>query len=308
MVGGLRSQLRDPRHAIDEAWRRLRARVRCRAQVVSTEVKDLIVNPRAERIPTYWFHDPDNFGDELTPWLLPRYGIVPHWTKPQKARLAGVGSVLHEFPEDFAGAVWGSGLIRDIFRPMPRATFLAVRGALTAARVGAPASTPLGDPGLLLARNIPRASTVWDLGLVLHKIHRGYGEFMRFANRYPRNVLVIDVGLGPEEVTRQIGSCAGILTSSLHGLIVADSFGIPAAWMTLQPTPIGGVFKFLDHESVVLGTGNSRRLEVRGDDRLAIVASQLVRADPVAVARAVSGLERSISLLRFGRFRALSEP
>ena len=107
---------------------------------------------RGSVVGTYWWTGLPNFGDDLTPMLLPRYGIVPVHRRAVEARLAGVGSILEHLPPGFTGAVWGSGLMDDAARPMPEAKFLAVRGRLTAERVDAPDDTALGDPGLLVSR------------------------------------------------------------------------------------------------------------------------------------------------------------
>jgi len=50
---------------------------------------------------------------------------------------------------------------------------------------------------------------------------------------------------------REIGACAAVVTTSLHGLVTADAFGIPALWTSLEPQLSGGAFKFLDYESVI---------------------------------------------------------
>ncbi|WP_353808039.1 hypothetical protein [Agromyces sp. SYSU T00194] len=95
-----------------------------------------------------------NFGDELMPWLLPRYGVVPVHRLMAESRLVGIGSNLQVLPETYGGAIWGSGLIEDTPHPLPDAKVLAVRGRLTARLIGAADDVPLGDPGLLVARRM----------------------------------------------------------------------------------------------------------------------------------------------------------
>ena len=52
----------------------------------------------------YWWVGLPNFGDDMTPWLLPKYGVVPVHRRAVEARLAGAGSILEHLPPDFDGA------------------------------------------------------------------------------------------------------------------------------------------------------------------------------------------------------------
>ena len=64
-------------------------------------------------VPAFWWDGHPNFGDDLTPWLLPHYGVLPVHRVASRARLAGVGSILEFLPADWDGVVWGSGLMHD---------------------------------------------------------------------------------------------------------------------------------------------------------------------------------------------------
>ena len=130
----------------------------------------------------YWWVGLPNFGDDMTPWLLPRYGVVPVHRRAAEARLAGAGSILEHLPPDFDGAIWGSGLMDDRAYPLPRAKVLAVRGELTAERIGAPEGVALGDPGLLAARRVRRPTIRWDVGLIPHFSHRSNAAFLALAD------------------------------------------------------------------------------------------------------------------------------
>lgn len=267
---------------------------RVRVDLSIHEMAARLKSPLARSIRTHWAPYPDNFGDMLTPWILPKLGVIPHYSRIGKAELLGVGSTIQRAPQTYQGAVWGSGLIRDTPWPLPDARFLALRGSLTADRVGAPASTPLGDPGLLSARFIARPSTTWDLGLIPHKVHQRDSRLKLLARRYPRSILLIDVRLHPRVVAEQIASCAHVLSSSLHGVVVADSFSIPAAWFQWRPELAGGDFKFRDHDSAV--TDQVREMMIADNDTLTSLLARMpkeVSSDRVALL--AEGLDRSLN-------------
>jgi hypothetical protein len=46
---------------------------------------------------------------------------------------------------------------------------------------------------------------------------------------------------------RTIASCDFVVSSSLHGLIAADAFGIPNVWVRWSDRVAGGSWKFLDY-------------------------------------------------------------
>lgn len=249
-------------------------------------------------VPVFWHTDFRNFGDRLTTWLLPRYGILPRFARASRASLIGVGSILSYVPSDYAGGVWGSGLIRDESWPLPHANFFALRGPLTAERVGASGNLILGDPGLLVSEHVAALATPprWRIGLVPHKIHRSNQTIREISRRYPELVTVIDVTKSPTTVASSISTCSSIISSSLHGIVVADSLGIPAAWTSFDPALAGIDFKFRDHEAAL--SSESREVEI---NPLASIHELAGLARPVSrkrVADAVKGLESSLIPIR----------
>lgn len=246
--------------------------------------------PAAPMARAFWYDGMANFGDALTPWLLRRAGVIPVLETNASANLAGVGSILEMLPADFSGSVWGSGLLRGATLTLPRAQFLAVRGELTRDLVSAPGDVALGDPGILVSRFMSRPRVRWRLGMVPHHMHETDALWAKLASA-SSHVRLISVKRGPTAVLRDIASCEAIMSTSLHGLITADAFGIPAVWTTREPDLIGRRFKFNDYESA-LTPGQSRTMKIEDDMGLKAVLAQTATVDPVHLR------ERQDSLLR----------
>jgi pyruvyltransferase len=203
-----------------------------------------------KKIKVYWWSSRKNFGDLLTPRLLLAYGYTPVYTKKNKASLVSTGSILDGLSRDYTGAILGSGLIRDTELALPHAQILAVRGQLTRDRLGLPVSTPLGDPGLLAAKLLPdRPEKKYRLGVIPHYVDKNNTLIPDLVRRYRGDTVLIDPEQYPETVIRLIAECETILSSSLHGIIVAHALHIPAAWMSLSEGLAGGSYKFKDYAS-----------------------------------------------------------
>lgn len=201
------------------------------------------------------YYNVKNFGDQLTPDILKQFGLHPFYAPVWRyADVAGVGSILHMLPDDFRGAILGSGFISEKEgKILPEAHVYLVRGHLTRRLLKLSNETPVGDPGLLadeLYQDVLReVEPGWELGLVPHYIDKNHSSLLLFQEESPGLFHVIDVERPPQEVVRDIASCRRILSSSLHGLVVADSLGIPNRRMILSGKTIGGDFKYRDYYS-----------------------------------------------------------
>ena len=58
---------------------------------------------------------------------------------------------------------------------------------------------------------------------------------------------IIDVCSGSEKFIDELLECENVISSSLHGLIAADAYGIPNARVNVSNKLIGGDFKFKDY-------------------------------------------------------------
>lgn len=217
------------------------------------------LHPSAPFARAYWYDGQPNFGDALTPWLLRRAGVIPLPATATTAEIAGVGSIIEMLPKDFQGMIWGSGLLYGEAVVLPFARFLAVRGRLTREQVGATQDVALGDPGILVSRFMRRPAARWEVGFVPHHSHLADPRWQSLSTG--GQVRIIDVERGPTAVLRDIARCRRVVSTSLHGLITADAFGIPALWARTEPTLLGDTFKFADYESA-LTPHTSRRIDV----------------------------------------------
>ncbi len=218
-------------------------------------------------IRAYWYYA-NNFGDWITPALLRFYGWIPIFTPYFKApQFAGAGSVLQNFKDDYAGVILGTGFMYETMSArLPHANVLAVRGILTRQRIGKGEGVLLGDPGLLSSRLLPeRILKEFRLGIVPHYRDRTDCRIQHWAERYGSDALTIDVRKKPHDVIKDIDRCECIVSSSLHGLIVADALGIPSLWMVISQLA-GGRFKFDDYYTSL--DINCEPLDVQGDEPL----------------------------------------
>lgn len=291
----------------DDLWARLQAqlpsydaRVRRLGRQVSRSAVALTrssVLPVPVGATAFWWDGHPNFGDALTPWILPHLGIVPVLSAPNEAEIAGVGSILEMLPPSFAGVVWGSGSLDGRRLNLPKATVAAVRGPLTRDLLGLPRGAPvaLGDPGLLVERMMRRPRTKYALGVVPHGMHRRHPGFASLLSGSTANATQVLTYQPVHRVLRHIAECEAIFTTSLHGLIVADSFGIPAAWA--MPSELyGGDFKFRDYEAVVT-PGRTREISFDRTTTVGQVLRAVARADPARVEQSKDDLVRSVGLL-----------
>lgn len=189
-----------------------------------------------------------NFGDVLSRYIVRAMAGRSVVHARRAPRLLAVGSILRlAKPGDI---IWGSGLSRP--SPVcPNLGIFALRGPLTRKIASdqfgyTKAPEIYGDPALLLPRLLDASQVARKdrVGFVPHYVDRDHHVTQSLRSQ---GFSVIDVLAPPLEVVRRIVSCSFIYSSSLHGVIVAEAFGIPAVWVELSDGVVGGGFKFRDY-------------------------------------------------------------
>ena len=143
--------------------------------------------------------------------------------------------------------IWGAGCLRpgctiSNFLMEP----IALRGELTRKRLNA-GNIVLGDPGILFNRlHTPPTVKKYKYGIVAHYTDYSSPVIAQLLEANKHAVL-IPVDIEPLETLKMIGSCECIISSSLHGLVAADSFGIPNYRCSFFGKLAGGDYKFMDY-------------------------------------------------------------
>ncbi len=222
-----------------------------------------------------------NFGDALSPVmvaLLSGLDIARVPTRSKSARLAAVGTIGHGFE---GGEVWfwgtGSSNWKNPSAPMaervpltlpPDSVFHvpASRGPVSAKLLGGkPKGGVYGDPVWLLPRFYkPKVEKKWDLGVILHLSEladrsfaeaRPRADYKRFelppefADRVHLISTVTPIGIGGlKDKVDEILACKRIVSTSLHGMVIAESYGIPCLYFSPQGDEPGLTLTELDPE------------------------------------------------------------
>jgi len=190
-----------------------------------------------------WWTQPQNFGDVLTPHLLDHFGIKYKYVDDVKyAEALFIGSIARlALPGQ---KVFGSGCIRKDEKAEPRAVWKFVRGPLTRENVlkhGGECPEIYGDAALLLPDFCPAPSFKKNqIGIVPH-----YQDWI-FGSKYSTFTPINVVNENALAVAKKIASCEKIISSSLHGIIAAHAYGIPAAWVEFSKLHGDGI-KFQDY-------------------------------------------------------------
>lgn len=201
----------------------------------------------------------ENYGDLLGKYLVEKISgkkVVFAW--PKKWSLLDycnpiyvtIGSILTHV--NHKCIVWGSGIISKEY-PIKKAIFLAVRGPQTRKKLlnaGYEVPEIYGDPALLLPRFFnPKVEKKYKYGVVPH-----YNDYKLVSNWFQDNphIHLIDMMTTDVELkTIEFLQCERIVSSSLHGIIVAHTYSIPAVWQKFSNNVFGDDIKFQDYlESV----------------------------------------------------------
>lgn len=233
----------------------------------------------SNKLKATWWYEP-NFGDALNPYLLGklsgrRVEYCPQhrpffkeefkrflsnpctfdwqrmkWPETKEPVIMAIGSMLEHSKPNYL--IWGTGFLRESGR-FGGGKVLAVRGKFSAAKLveqGFPKCEVYGDPALLLplvyqVKGWEHKQEKHRIGVIPH-----YEDYNTIKGMYPDYEIIDMNTYDVESVINKILDCDCILSSSLHGVIVAHAYGIPALWIRGKGTG-SETIKFKDYFSSV---------------------------------------------------------
>ncbi|WP_300320713.1 polysaccharide pyruvyl transferase family protein [Accumulibacter sp.] len=232
----------------------------------------------------YWWqgegeHDAGrrNFGDYLSPLIVGMVSRRPvEYSPVEKADLLAIGTILkrqrkaRRFLLPRRLHIWGSGAGDSDERFPSRHYYHAVRGRHTLACIDGDGGreVALGDPGLLVAEywsGRRRPDRRHSLGVIPHFVDQGSAAVETLLQI--RGARLINVFAPIDEVLSDVLSCAFVVSSSLHGLIVSDALGVPNRRLVISRN-IRSDLKFADYYSA-FGLAEPPALEgasIRGNE------------------------------------------
>lgn len=198
-----------------------------------------------------------NFGDELNYYIVKSLTNKSLFNQSSvlvknKENFLVIGSII-ETHTNSESVIWGSGAMFGGERPLrekPKRV-LAVRGPLTREYLlsqGVDCPEIYGDPALLLPRIYsPQIEKKYKLGIIPHYVDFNSKYLSEIRNDSAVKIIKLRGYEDWNRVIDEILECEFVVSSSLHGLIISDAYGIPNKWIKLSENISGGSFKYLDY-------------------------------------------------------------
>lgn len=208
-----------------------------------------------EGLPLYYWQQEKfvNFGDYLSLKIVERIVDAPvrvykHHPKWKEKKLLALGSLMYFAVND--DVIWGTGIngktpLKEQYK-FTRLDVRAVRGPLTRRflkehfEIEAPEI--YGDPALLIPYLFPefkkKENPAYDYVIIPH-----FKEIHLFPkSRFPNVIYPTEPW---DVVIEKILDSRFVISSSLHGIVVAEAFGIPARMLRVTESEF--LFKYMDY-------------------------------------------------------------
>lgn len=237
----------------------------------------------------------NNIGDDLNIDFLellfgkkiikPEFALFQH-----KKTYSFIGSILeYVCNQDETVTVWGTGFkyssnnLRD--EDIRKNKYLAVRGPLTRdiiLKAGGRCPAIYGDPGILISRYIKVDRNIkYKFGIIPHKMELKSDNVRNLSMNPSVKLLDLVHYTSMKDFLEQLNSCEYILSSSLHGLIFADSYNIPNLWVRFGLKVDGDGFKYRDYYEGVNKTAQC--IDMSSETDMKKIENEILKWQPITV-------------------------
>jgi len=183
-----------------------------------------------------------NLGDISGAYILERYGYDIEWKNWDEADTIAVGSIASMAQP--GTRVLGTGISTRTARLNSDVNWIWTRGPITRQRVielGGVCPEIYGDIALLFPRLVKPLDKIYKTAIISH-----YIDYKLIKEKYPESTIINMQTDNMIETVQKITRCERVISSSLHGIIIANAYGIPAAWTKFNKLT-GDNIKFQDY-------------------------------------------------------------
>lgn len=249
----------------------------------------------------HWGRIGKNFGDCLSPIILKHYGFTPVFsTNNDKSDIVIAGTLLQWLDKDYDGFIVGVGGDDKKYN-FHKAKILALRGKLTQRNMeNIEKNVVLADPGLLIPLIYDSTQTkYWKLGIIPHFVDFEHPSICSLKEKLGEECKIINVRRDPKDVINDITSCQYIVSSSLHGLIIADAYAIPNKRIVIRETMPAYFYdyKFDDYYSIY--DYKHVPLELSEDTSIEYLLSECKVIDPKIIKKKIYELDNVFKNLKY---------
>lgn len=201
---------------------------------------DICFRVKPAMTPLYYYQNPNpqyplNFGDDLSPMIVSRIigKQVDVCSRETSPKLLALGSIIHFANND--DILWGTGVNGKIRHKVQKGVHSldvrAVRGPRSRKvliRHGIDCPEIYGDPALLLPDLFPEYKAQGGEGVKIICHYHDHQKMLKMGLDF------IPAWQSVEDVIAEICRADMVVSSSLHGVIVAEALGIPAVYLRIS--------------------------------------------------------------------------
>lgn len=246
----------------------------------------------------------NNLGDELVPviykWMLDYYHLNPEQEIGKTIHMMTLGSMVGSW--NFDAVIWGSGVhtfynIRKLsgLRHVQKFDVRAVRGPITKSALescGHDCPAIYGDPAVLMPLIYCPQNTnkSYDASVVFH--YRTDKQWISKSEHLKSNPNLNFLNIGTndyKQYIKQMLLSKKIISSSLHGIILAEAYGIPALFLNTGGYVSEALMKYYDWYYST----------TRFDVKMAMSLDEAIQMDPMPLPDLKDMQERLINVFPY---------